>query len=78
MSKLQEVRKGKGLSQSALAELAGVKVRVLQNYEQGKQNDINGARLVTLLKLCNALDCDLSAILTDPETLVELEKYESR
>ena len=32
---MQELRLGKGLSQSQLAKLAGVPFRSLQNYEQG-------------------------------------------
>ena len=34
MTKLQELRKTKGLSQSKLAELAGVSLKALQAYEQ--------------------------------------------
>jgi transcriptional regulator with XRE-family HTH domain len=34
-TRLQELRLGKGLSQSQLAKLAGVPFRSLQNYEQG-------------------------------------------
>ncbi len=78
MAKLQDVRMEKGLSQAQLAAAAEVKVRMLQNYEQGKQADINGAKLSTLLKLCLALNCRLTDILDDPETLDLLEKYESR
>lgn len=45
--------------------------------EQGQWN-INKAELSTLLKLCLALDCRLSDILDDPETLDLLRKYEDR
>lgn len=75
--KLKNVRAEKGISQSQLSEKTGIGVRMIQNYEQG-QNDLNGARLCTLLKFCNALDCRLSDILDDPETLDELRKYEAR
>lgn len=75
--KLHNKRIEKGLSQAQLAAVADVKVRVLQNYEQGT-NDINGAKLSTLLKLCLALGCRLSDILDDPETLDLLAKYEAR
>lgn len=71
---LQEIRKQRNLSQRECAERSGVNVRILQFYEQGIR-DINGAKLVTLLKLCNALDCGLEEILTDEETLKELEIY---
>ncbi len=46
---LQKLRKAAGLSQSQLADLAGIKVQVLQQYERGAR-DINGAKLPTLLK----------------------------
>ena len=45
---LQKLRKAAGLSQSQLADLAGIKVQVLQQYERGAR-DINGAKLPTLL-----------------------------
>ena len=38
---LQKLRKAAGLSQSQLADLAGIKVQVLQQYERGAR-DING------------------------------------
>lgn len=65
---LQKLRKAAGLSQSQLADLAGIKVQVLQQYERGAR-DINGAKLPTLLKICNALECRLADIITDEETL---------
>ena len=77
MSKLQDIRVERSLSQSQIAEMSGVGVRVLQHYEQGFR-DVNGAKLSTLLKLCLALDCRLTDILDDPETLDLLGKYEAR
>ncbi len=71
---LQRARKAAGLSQSQLAKAADVKVQVLQQYEQGVR-DLNGAKLVTLLKLCNALECSLADILSDEETLAQLRDY---
>ena len=74
---LQKLRKAAGLSQSQLADLAGIKVQVLQQYERGGlYRDINGAKLPTLLKICNALECRLADIITDEETLELLKKYE--
>lgn len=72
--KLKEMREARGLSQSKLASTAGISTRVLQNYEQGVR-DLNGAKLVTLLKLCNALKCNLADLLTDEDTLAQLKVY---
>ena len=36
---------------------------------------LNNANLLTLLKICNAMECRLSEILTDRETIEELKKY---
>ncbi|WP_287827014.1 helix-turn-helix transcriptional regulator [Oscillibacter sp.] len=76
-SSLQRLRKEAGLSQSQLAKAAGVKLQVLQQYERGVR-DINGAKLLTLLKLCNALECELVDIITDEDTLEQLAEYADR
>lgn len=60
--KLQSARQAAGMSQSQLAASAGISVRVLQDYERGAR-DISGAKLATLLKICNALRCRLQDIL---------------
>lgn len=72
---LQQRRQAAGLSQSQLAKLAGVGVRVYQNYEQGVR-DISKAQLSTLLRICKALNCKLSDIVTDRETAELLKEYE--
>ncbi|MGN0695045.1 MAG: helix-turn-helix transcriptional regulator [Lentihominibacter sp.] len=76
MSKLKQIREASGLSQSQLAERAELSVRTLQDLEQGRR-DINGVKLLTLLQLCEALDCRLSDIVTD-EKIIELLKTVSR
>ena len=73
--KLQNARQTAGMSQSQLARVVGISVRVLQDYERGAR-DISGAKLATLLKLCNALHCELRDIIADPETIELLEAYE--
>ena len=73
---LQKLRKAAGLSQSQLANKAGIRVQVLQQYEQGVR-DLSGAKLATLLKLCNALECWLADIVTDEETLELLKAYDN-
>ena len=47
---------------------------MIQEYEH-EARDINGAKLLTLLKLCNTMGCRLEDILDDPETIEELGKY---
>lgn len=73
---LQKLRKAAGLSQSQLANKAGIRVQVLQQYEQGVR-DLSGAKLATLLKLCNALECRLADIVTNEETLELLKAYDN-
>lgn len=75
--KLQAARLAAGMSQSQLAAAAGISVRILQDYERGAR-DINGAKLATLLKICNTLECSLRDILTDPATLEGLDEYDKR
>ena len=73
---MNKLRKAAGLSQSQLANKAGIRVQVLQQYEQGVR-DLSGAKLATLLKLCNALECRLADIVTDEETLELLKAYDN-
>lgn len=61
MTELQRLRITKGLTQSKLAELSGITLRNVQYYEQGRLN-IDGAKISTLLKIANALDCQISDI----------------
>lgn len=72
MNKLQVARQNAGISQKQLADRAGINLSSLQKYERDAK-DINGAKLKTLLKLCQALSCNLTDILDDPE-LLELIK----
>lgn len=72
--KLKELREQRGISRPELSAASGVNIRTIEGYEQGKK-DINGAKLKTLLKLCQALNCRLEDILEDPE-LIELLKLE--
>ena len=71
------MREERELTQWEIAELSGVSFRMIKDYEQG-QRDINGAKLLTLLKLCLALRCRLEDIVDDTETLELLRQYEGR
>ena len=73
--KLQAARAAAGMSQSKLAKEAGISVRVLQDYERGAR-DISGAKLATLLRVCNALGCRLADVITDQDTLDQLARYQ--
>ena len=70
---LQDIRTKRGLSQSQLAELSGIKLRTLQHYEQG-QRDINGAKLKTLVDLADALQCPVTELLTNTDLKSKLQK----
>lgn len=59
---LQDQRKQAGLSQSKLAEASGIKLRTIQQYENGQRN-IDGGRLEILCSLAAALGCTLFDIL---------------
>ncbi len=61
MSNLKRIREERNLTQAQLSEKSGVNLRMIQHYEQGVK-DINNARGITVLKLANALECDLKDI----------------
>lgn len=62
MTRLKIKRQQCKLSQSQLSKLSGVNVRLIQSYEQRERN-INTASVSTILKLCNALRCDILDLL---------------
>lgn len=57
-SPLKRLRKIAGLTQKQLAELAGVKIRMIQAYEQYDQ-DISKAEVATVLRLSQCLGCSI-------------------
>lgn len=68
MSNLKILRSHKGMSQRELAEASGVSIRMIQYYEQGK-NDINKAEALTVYRLAKALDVDMDELLEFDEAL---------
>lgn len=72
---LREARKKADLFAAQVARRSGVNPNTLLMYERGERN-INGAKLLTLLKLCDVLNCGLQDIITDPEALELLKKLE--
>ena len=59
---LKTLRKQIHLTQSKLAELSGVSLRMIQAYEQGDQ-DIRKAEAQTVIALARALGCKAELIL---------------
>ena len=62
MTNLKRLREERGLSQSKLAELSGVNVRIIQYYEQ-KYKDINKSQAITLHQISKVLECKIEDIL---------------
>ena len=61
-TRLQKIRKARGLTQKELSELSGVSLRMIQLYEQ-RQNDINQASGQTINALARALCCNFYEII---------------
>lgn len=64
MSKLKYRRTAAGLTQKQLAEAAGISIRLLQEYEQGRK-DLNRAQVQKALALANALGVRVEEILPE-------------
>ena len=58
---LKRKRNQAGFSQKELAELSGVPMRTIQQYEQ-RQKNINKAQVEYLLKLSTALCCEVESL----------------
>lgn len=61
-TRLQEIRKSRGFTQQQLSDVSGVKVRMIQLYEQ-RQNDISKARFEVVLSLAKALGCEMEDLI---------------
>ena len=64
-TKLKTIRESRGLSQAALAQQSGVKLRSIQMYEQ-RVNNIGKAQGQTLYKLARTLGCSVEDLLEHP------------
>ena len=67
------MRKRENYTLNELGLVTGINPKILSSYETDYR-DINGAKLSTLLTLCEALSCRLEDILTG-ETLLKWEEY---
>lgn len=61
---LKIMRESRGFTQKQLAEKTDISVRVIQNLEQGVR-DINKASVETVLRLSEALGCDVYEIINE-------------
>ena len=61
---LKKWRTIRNLTQKELAEKAGISLRTLQDYEQGRKS-INGAAALTVCKLADELVCEPFELLED-------------
>ena len=61
-TRLQEIRKSRGFTQKQLSDASGVKVRMIQLYEQ-RQNDLSKARFEVVLSLAKALGCEIEDLI---------------
>lgn len=73
MNLLKDIRIKRNMTQSDLADLSNVNVRMIQHYEQGFK-DINKAKLETLIDLSIALKCSISDLLNDHELIRKCER----
>lgn len=68
MSNLRALRRLSDMSQRQLAEASGVNIRMIQYYEQGK-NDINKAEALAVYRLAQALGVKMEDLLELDEAL---------
>ena len=61
-TKLQQIRKSRDLTQLELSVYSRVKLRTIQELEQGRK-DINKAEAINVYRLAEALKVDISEIL---------------
>ena len=73
--KLKEARKKAGLSQSALAQKAGISMRTLQNYEMGKRYP---ASLDIAMGLAKALNTTAEDLLSSGEKSIVSAKGDAK
>ena len=61
LNNLEKIRKSKEYTQSKLAELSGVNIRLIQKYENGERNFKN-AKVQTAIKIADALQVTLDEL----------------
>lgn len=61
-SKLQQIRKMRGLTQENLAKYCNISIKSVQAYEQGTRK-LEKANKNTIIKICEVLNCKISDII---------------
>jgi len=61
LNNISKIRKNKGYTQSKLAELSGVNIRMIQKYESGERN-FKKALVQTAIKIADALEITLDEL----------------
>lgn len=61
-TRLHEIRKARSFTQQQLSQVSGVKLRMIQLYEQ-RQNNINRAQVNVVISLARALGCEVDDLL---------------
>lgn len=72
MTKLQKIRRERGLTQLVLAERSGVSLRMIQHYERGEFNFSN-VGVYVMLRLATALSVPLYELLSGDAQKAALE-----
>ena len=62
MTNLKRIRLDRGLTQKQLADLSGISIRKIQDYEQGHA-PINKAAAITVKQLADALNVSMDKLL---------------
>ena len=73
MSKLQTLRKNKGLSQNELSILSNVNKRLIVAFEN-KERNIDGSGLDKLIPLAITLNCKISDLIENEELIEQCKK----
>lgn len=60
MNNLKIIRERRGLTQSQLAQLSGVSLQEIQEFEQGSLDTNQTAQLMALHKLATTLSCNVN------------------
>ena len=64
-TRLQTLRKNRGLTQIELSVASDVSLRMIQLYEQ-RRNDINKVEVGTVIRLARALGCAVEDVVEQP------------